>query len=146
MYIKDIKKALEEKGEINIYPNVIYSDFLILEERQDSYWIAERFFKGEFVKYNNNYGYINDDHQTPIYQLALGFSYYTYFKSNFNYMVVDVQGVGNYFTDPAINTNKGTFDETDMGEEGIARFMVPFDLKKEMCQDILKKLLQIEID
>ena len=42
-------------------------------------------------------------------------------------MVTDVQGVGNYFTDPTINTHKGIinilkllgdFDETDMGDEG----------------------------
>lgn len=42
-------------------------------------------------------------------------------------MVSDVQGVGIYFTDPAINTKNGNiikikllgnFDETDMGLEG----------------------------
>jgi myosin protein heavy chain len=27
----------------------------------DSYWIAERYFNGEFVKYNNNFGFISDD-------------------------------------------------------------------------------------
>lgn len=31
----------------------------------------------------------------------------------------DVQGVETNFTDPAINTTKGKFDETDMGQEGI---------------------------
>ena len=33
-------------------------------------------------------------------------------------MIADVQGVGNYFTDPAINSNTGEFDETDMGTQG----------------------------
>lgn len=27
----------------------------------DSFWIAERFFNGEFVKYNNNFGFIEED-------------------------------------------------------------------------------------
>ena len=46
-------------------PKLAYSDFLILEDKPsitilyelDSYWIAERFFSGDFVKYNNNFGY-----------------------------------------------------------------------------------------
>lgn len=66
----DIQEALESQNINNrVFPNVVYSDFLILEESKgiiaflflDKYWIAERFFKGEFVKYNNNYGFINED-------------------------------------------------------------------------------------
>ena len=34
--------------------NVIFFIFII------EFWIAERFFKGEFVKYNNNNGFIDD--------------------------------------------------------------------------------------
>lgn len=41
--------------------NVCYSDFLILKESNTAFWIAEKFFNGEFVKYNNNFGYINDE-------------------------------------------------------------------------------------
>ena len=42
-----------------------YTDFLILEElnkitNKNEYWLAEKFFKGEFKKYNNNDGYICD--------------------------------------------------------------------------------------
>jgi len=33
-------------------------------------------------------------------------------------MVSDIQGVGLYFTDPAVNTKSGNFDETDMGLDG----------------------------
>ena len=39
--------------------------------------------------------------------MAQAFTYYTYHISNFNYMVNDIQGVGTYFTDPAINTLEG---------------------------------------
>ena len=37
-----------------------YSDLLLLEENGE-YWIAERFFSGEFKKYNNNFGFILDE-------------------------------------------------------------------------------------
>ncbi|CAD8046871.1 unnamed protein product [Paramecium sonneborni] len=131
---KDQQKILDFK-----YPNVIYSDFLILKEKQDRYWIAERFFKGEFVKYNNNYGYINDD-ITEINKFAQAFSYYTFYISGGNYMVNDVQGVGHYFTDPAINTVRGDFDETDIGEEGIKMFLVNFQSKKSLPFEILQLL------
>ena len=38
--------------------------------------------------------------------------------------------MGPYFTDPAINTIKGGFDETDIGEEGINNYLVNFKGKK----------------
>ncbi|CAD8140620.1 unnamed protein product [Paramecium pentaurelia] len=125
------EQAIEKKKNIKI-PSVIYNDLLILEESQNSFWIAERFFKGDFVKYNNNYGYINEDYKKELNKFAQSFTYYTYFISNFNYMVTDIQGVGNYFTDPTINTHKGDFDETDMGEEGQMMYLVNYDNKKAL--------------
>lgn len=43
----------------------------------DKIWLAERFFKGDFEKYNNNDGYINEA-DIPLNRLAQSFSYYTY--------------------------------------------------------------------
>ena len=54
-------------------------------------------------------------------------------------MINDVQGVGNYLTDPAINTREGTFDETDMGIEGQQQFMVMF-MGRRLGHDILKSM------
>ncbi|CAD8140627.1 unnamed protein product [Paramecium pentaurelia] len=125
------EQAIEKDKNIKI-PSVIYNDLLILEESQNSFWIAERFIKGEFDKYNNNYGFINEDYQTELNKFAQSFTYYTYFISNFNYMVTDIQGVGNYFTDPTINTHKGDFDETDMGEEGQMMYLVNYESKKAL--------------
>ncbi|CAD8131993.1 unnamed protein product [Paramecium octaurelia] len=129
-FVSELQEKAGEK-QINIkIPPVIYSDFLILEESKNSFWIAERFFKGEFVKYNNNYGFINEDHTAELNKFAQSFTYFTYFISQFNYMVSDVQGVGNYFTDPAINTIEGNFDETDMGQEGQMMYLVNYENKK----------------
>lgn len=54
--------------------------------------------------------------------MAQTFSYYSLVKSGYNYVVNDVQGVGLYFTDPAINTKIGNYDDTDMGEEGMKMY------------------------
>lgn len=35
--------------------------FIIKLLYQDKFWIAERFFDGEFIKYNNNWGFILGD-------------------------------------------------------------------------------------
>ncbi|CAD8057503.1 unnamed protein product [Paramecium sonneborni] len=135
-------KAREKEKQIKI-PSVIYSDFLILQENQNSFWIAERFFKGEFVKYNNNYGFIHEDPTLELNKFAQSFTYYTYFISSFNYMVSDVQGVGNYFTDPAINTIKGTFDDTDMGQEGTMMYLVNYENRKALLTFEYLDLLDI---
>lgn len=66
---------LNEKKE-GTYPDLQvldlkYTDFLIMEESPSillanlaKFWIAERFFSGNFVKYNNNFGYISDEKST----------------------------------------------------------------------------------
>ncbi|CAD8145910.1 unnamed protein product [Paramecium pentaurelia] len=142
----DISDALEQQNfQKNEYPNVVYSDFLILEETKNKYWIAERFFKGEFVKYNNNYGYINEE-ITNLNKFAQAFSYYTFFISKGQYMINDVQGVGNYFTDPAINTTNGDFDDTDLGQEGQQMYLVNFQSKKALAFEILSLLNQLNED
>ncbi|CAD8085298.1 unnamed protein product [Paramecium primaurelia] len=123
---------------------VQYTDFLLLEENEHKYWIAERFFKGTFEKYNNNDGYISDA-KTELNAISQAFSYFTYQKSSFNYIVNDIQGVGNYFTDPAINTIKGNFDETDVGEDGISSYLSTLQMRKGICEQLLKSI-DIEID
>ncbi|CAD8140407.1 unnamed protein product [Paramecium octaurelia] len=141
-FTADIEEAKELQNIHRKFPNVVYSDFLILEESKDKYWIAERFFKGEFVKYNNNFGYINED-PSDLNKFAQAFSYYTFFISKGLYMINDVQGVGTYFTDPAVNTTKGDFDDTDLGQEGQDMFLVNFQSKKELASEILNLLNQL---
>ncbi|CAD8209835.1 unnamed protein product [Paramecium octaurelia] len=136
----DVEEALEQKNCHNLkFPNVVYNDCLILMESKNKFWIAERIFKGEFVKYNNNYGYINED-ITELNKFAQAFSYYTFFLSKGLYMINDVQGVGINFTDPAINTSTGDFDDTDLGQEGQGMFLVNFQSKIGLASEILELL------
>ncbi|CAD8068123.1 unnamed protein product [Paramecium sonneborni] len=140
-FIRDLQEARDRIDRSIKIPEVQYSDFLILKDmdRGNSFWIAERYFTGEFVKYNNNYGFISDDN-SDINHLAQAYTYYTYFISNFTYMVNDVQGVGNYFTDPALNTKDSNFDETDMGIDGQSMYMVNYEGKKHMGRKYLDLL------
>ncbi|KAM3137900.1 hypothetical protein pb186bvf_009981 [Paramecium bursaria] len=143
-FMKDMRDAHDKKGlNHKKYPEVYYSDFLILKETEARFWIAERFFEGNFIKYNNNFGFINEV-PTDLNMLAQAFTYYTFHISGFNYIINDVQGVGCYFTDPAVNTKSGNFDETDMGEEGYQMYVVNLQAKKHICQKILE-IMDIEI-
>lgn len=45
-------------------------------------------------------------------------------------MVCDIQGVGAYFTDPALSTQSGDYDEADTGVDGHKMFLVNFENKK----------------
>ncbi|KAM3131608.1 hypothetical protein pb186bvf_016272 [Paramecium bursaria] len=137
-FMKTLREKHEQKNKPhNQYPEIYYSDFLILQENERKFWIAERFFDGEFIKYNNNWGFI-DDKLTPMNQLAQAFTQFTYYISNFQYMINDVQGVGVYFTDPAVNTSSGDYDDTDMGVDGQSMYMVSFEHKKHISRDILE--------
>lgn len=68
-FVKELKAKKDHKNNKLQFVEPKYSDFLILKEsdsknplyNQDSYWIAERFFQGAFVKYNNNYGFISKE-------------------------------------------------------------------------------------
>ncbi|CAD8067348.1 unnamed protein product [Paramecium sonneborni] len=70
------EKSLQKNKNIRI-PNVNYSDFFILQESKICFWIAERFQKGEFVQYNNNYGFINEEF-TELNKFAQSFLFYTW--------------------------------------------------------------------
>ncbi|CAD8176644.1 unnamed protein product [Paramecium pentaurelia] len=141
---RDLDEGIKQKEIKKRYPQVIYSDLLIFLDVQGNYWIAERFFEGEFVKYNNNYGYVNQD-QSDLNKIGNSFSAYTFVKSNFNYLICDIQGVKCCFTDPAICTMKNyKLEPTDLGNEGIAQFSVSFNLVKNTCQEILQ-ILEINI-
>lgn len=59
---------------------------------------AESFMIGEYMKHNTNSGETIGSRTTP-----QAFSYFTFIQSNRRLMVVDVQGVGDLYTDPVIH-------------------------------------------
>jgi len=80
---------------------------------------VERFITGSYRKHNNNYGFVSEDERnTP-----QAFSHFTHYASGGAVIIVDIQGVGDLYTDPQMHTNlKKPFGKGDLGLEGIEQF------------------------
>ncbi|XP_075245714.1 eukaryotic elongation factor 2 kinase-like isoform X2 [Convolutriloba macropyga] len=80
---------------------------------------VEHFIEGEYIKYNSNSGFV-DEHMrhTPH-----AFSHFTFEHSGHKLIVVDIQGVGDLYTDPQIHTSEGTeYGDGNLGTKGMALF------------------------
>ena len=87
----------------------------------------------EYIKYNNNSGYIDEEHLRSTPQ---AFSHFTFHESKGAEMVVDVQGVGDLYTDPQFHTVDGEeYGEGNLGPRGMASF-----LSTHHCDDLCRLL------
>eukprot|EP01062_Namystynia_karyoxenos_P072323 TRINITY_DN683_c0_g1_i1.p1 TRINITY_DN683_c0_g1~~TRINITY_DN683_c0_g1_i1.p1 ORF type:complete len:774 (+),score=181.65 TRINITY_DN683_c0_g1_i1:89-2323(+) len=117
--------------------------------RCNKYWTIEEYLAGEYHKWNNNNGYVNDVERHPALQ---AFSHWTYMRSKGLAMVVDIQGITRQefvwsqgkvvtkyvLTDPAIHTgdpDKVMPHQTNLGRQGMAHFFATHH-----CNDICRKL------
>jgi len=88
---------------------------------------VEPMLKGHYIKHNDNDGHIETNLLLP-----QAFSHYTYERSNNLLVVVDIQGVGSFYTDPQIHSFDGEgFGLGNMGQEGLTKF-----LKTHECNEI----------
>uniref|UniRef100_A0A8D0L399 Eukaryotic elongation factor 2 kinase n=1 Tax=Sphenodon punctatus TaxID=8508 RepID=A0A8D0L399_SPHPU len=116
----------------------------------------EHFIEGKYIKYNSNSGFVRDDN---IRLTPQAFSHFTFERSGHQLIVVDIQGVGDLYTDPQIHTESGTdFGDGNLGVRGMALFfhshtcnkicksmgLTPFDLssKEKDVLDRSNKLLE----
>lgn len=85
-----------------------------------------------YKKHNNNYGYVSEEERnTP-----QAFSHFSYEVSCRTMIVVDIQGVGDMYTDPQVHTLSGRdFGKGNLGPKGIRRF-----LETHRCNSICKYL------
>ncbi|GAB9476091.1 Protein-kinase-like protein [Globisporangium polare] len=81
---------------------------------------VEPFIAGEYHKHNNNFGFVSDfERNTP-----QAFSHFTYEASGHQILVVDIQGVGDHYTDPQIHTCRGKeFGKGNLALRGFERFL-----------------------
>lgn len=79
----------------------------------------EHFIEGTYRKYNSNSGFVDDlSRNTP-----QAFSHFTFERSGHRLIVVDIQGVGNLWTDPQIHTFNGkSYGDGNLGIRGMALF------------------------
>jgi len=81
---------------------------------------GEPFIDGEYLKFNNNSGYVNSDaaRNTP-----QAFSHFSLEHSGEELVIIDIQGVNDFYTDPQIHTKSGKgFGEGNLGQNGIKEF------------------------
>jgi len=93
---------------------------------------VEPYILGEYRKHNNNFGSVSDDERnTP-----QAFSHFTYEASNHELLAVDIQGVGDLYTDPQIHTLNGNdFGKGNLGALGFQKF-----LSSHRCNSICRYL------
>ncbi|CAH0475749.1 unnamed protein product [Peronospora belbahrii] len=105
---------------------------LELPERDGALCAVEAYIPGEYRKHNNNFGSVSDDERnTP-----QAFSHFTYEASNHELLAVDIQGVGDLYTDPQIHTLNGhDFGKGNLGVLGFQKF-----LSSHRCNSICRYL------
>jgi hypothetical protein len=94
------------------------------------YYTVENHIEGNYVKYNNNAGWIaqNITDQTLI---AQAFSHFSWQLSKGYLMVVDLQGVGGYLTDPQIHClNPKKFGDGNFGYVGMMKYFMTHQCNK----------------
>nr|XP_039268427.1 eukaryotic elongation factor 2 kinase-like isoform X2 [Styela clava] len=80
----------------------------------------ESYIEGDYVKYNSNSGFVFDE---DIRATPQAFSHFTFECSQHRLIVVDIQGVGDLYTDPQIHTYKGTeYGDGNLGTKGMGLF------------------------
>lgn len=116
-------------------------------------FVMEFKFRGSFTKYNNNFGEVYDKpnpgmtvaqttRRQQILQTAEAFSHFTLQESGGSFLVCDLQGVEDFFTDPQIHTEDGKgLGMGNMGAEGIGKWAT-----QHTCNAVCKALQLQSID
>jgi hypothetical protein len=110
---------------------------IIMLSESGKYYSIEEYLEGEFIKFNNNGGLVNEEKYTNTLN---AFSHWTYHATKEYLLISDLQGFlfnENEFilTDPAIVSADDPlrFGGTNLGQKGIKAFFV-----KHQCNPICK--------
>ena len=121
-----------KKGDIEYKEYATAFPLYLLEIKEElfeehKYILYQSYFEDEYIKYNNNTGWVNDK-KSDLNLLAQAFSHFTYDYSRGAILIVDIQGVGKdnelTLTDPVIHSPMygDKFGSTNFKKKGILRF------------------------
>lgn len=122
----DIFNAAHPPKRIDVIPCFVIEFFTLPGSPVMS---CERYVDGHdshgagFVKHNSNFGYVN---RVELRSTPQAFSAHSFYASRGDIMVVDIQGVGDLYTDPQIHSADKRFGVSDFGRQGMALFFVTF--------------------
>ena len=98
----------------------------LIDRPQAPLFHIEHYIDGEYIKYNSNSGFVDDRHG-PERMTPQALSHFTFERSGHQLVVVDIQGVGDLYTDPQIHTAGGSeYGDGNLGTQAPFSYLTLF--------------------
>jgi len=103
-------------------------------DKGDELVALEMYLPGDYVKFNSNSDFALRNNDPNFHMTPQAFSHFTWEYSNHTEIVVDIQGVNEYYTDPQVHTVTGEgYGEGNLGIAGVEAFFSAHECNK-VCQ------------